>query len=233
MIKLKHFWGPGLQGHKKVDEKFPYQDVYFAILTLNRESKSASSRGEFHQALGKNTLNKLRPVGTESNCHRVPLIILSNKGSQDSWVPRSLCQAFLSTIHFFRVFTNMRFGKLECICICSIPLKTDLAIIIINIFSIQRIIISLWQIHIDQQLDKMQHHLGDKLLAMSTTDYGIIIRIIKTERPIFTLEWHCSMFQGLNKKAQESWAPEFVILCFPNSVTNNCLKVLPPLPLDH
>lgn len=97
-------------------------------------------------------------------------------------------QAFLTTIHFFKVFANMQSGKLEYICICSILLNIDLAIIIINIFSIQSIIISLWQIHIDQQLDKMQHHLGDKFLAMSTRDYWIITRIIKVERPIFILD---------------------------------------------
>lgn len=97
-------------------------------------------------------------------------------------------QAFLTTIHFFKVFTNMQSGKLEYICICSILLKIDLAIIIINILSIQSIIISLWQIHIDQQLDKVQHHLGDKLLAMSTRDYWIITRIIEVERPIFILD---------------------------------------------
>ena len=49
----------------------PYQDVHFAVLTLNRESESASSRGEFHQALGNNALDKPRPVATEHNHHHV------------------------------------------------------------------------------------------------------------------------------------------------------------------
>jgi hypothetical protein len=51
----------------------PYQDVHFAILTLNRESESTSSRGELHQALGNNALKELRPVVTESNHHHVTI----------------------------------------------------------------------------------------------------------------------------------------------------------------
>ena len=52
----------GYQGNKRLGEIISYQDVCFAVMTLNNESKSASSRGEFHQTMGDNALYKLRPV---------------------------------------------------------------------------------------------------------------------------------------------------------------------------
>lgn len=52
----------------------PYQDVHLAVLALNRESESASSSAEFHQAPGNNALNKLRPVATKSIHYHVTIL---------------------------------------------------------------------------------------------------------------------------------------------------------------
>lgn len=76
--KPKNFWDPGLLGYKKLGEIISYQDVRFAVVSLKSESKSASSRGEFHQALGNNALYKLRPVWTQTSFHNVPLVISLN-----------------------------------------------------------------------------------------------------------------------------------------------------------
>ena len=103
--KPKNFWDPGLLGSKELGEIISYQDVRFAVVSLKSESKSASSRGEFHQALGNNALHKLRPVWTQTNFHNVPLLItlpgrMSQKYPQGTYKAEvGACWTFLYAAH--------------------------------------------------------------------------------------------------------------------------------------
>ena len=120
--KLKNFWDPRLLGYKKPGKIISYQDVRFAILTLNSESKSASSRGEFHQTLGNDTLDKPRPVWTKISFHNVPLMItLTGKMSPEyPRVPKaeaSACQTFLSAAHSLTICAHVDFNIFSYLCL--------------------------------------------------------------------------------------------------------------------